>query len=107
MASPDQIAQLRLLIAEPTGVEPYTDSALNARIDTDGGDLYLTASKIWTEKAAAAATLVDTSEGGSSRKMGDVYEQALAMAKAMQAQIVTPLEPTSTRRTVVSRLRRP
>ena len=107
MASADQIAQLRLLIAEPTDAEPYTETALNARIDSDAGDLNLTAYKVWTEKAAAAAALVDTSEGGSSRKMGDIYEQALAMAKWYQGQIVTPNEPTSGRRTVVSKMRRP
>lgn len=106
MATPDEIAAFRLQIAEPDGAEPYTDSQLSARLDADG-DTALTAYKIWMEKAAAAAELVDVTEGGSSRKMGDIHEQALAMAKVYQGQITSPTEPPTGRRTVVSRLRRP
>lgn len=105
MATADQIAALRLLIAQPDDAEPYTDAALSARLDADT-DINLTAYKIWTEKAAASADLVDTSEGGSSRKMGDLHEQALNMARMFQGQITPPNDP-NVRRTVVGRIRRP
>lgn len=78
MATAEEIAQLRLLVAEPDPVEPYTDVKLGARIDASDS-LERVAYDIWTEKAAATAMLVDVSEGGSSRKMGDLHEQALAM----------------------------
>lgn len=83
MATVDEIAALRLLIAEPDNLAPYDDETLNARL-TAAASEYALAYEIWTEKAAAAAGLVDVSEGGSSRKMGDVYEQALGMADAMR-----------------------
>jgi hypothetical protein len=79
MATAEQVAALRLLIAEPDDAEPYTDAALSVRLDADA-DADKTAYNIWSEKAAAWAGLADISEGGSSRKQGDLYEQALSMA---------------------------
>lgn len=79
MATQADIATLRRLIAEAEDVAPYEDSTLGERIDTSGS-LNALARDIWLEKAAAYAELVDTSEGGSSRKMGDLHEQALNMA---------------------------
>lgn len=86
MATPEQVAALRLLIAEPDDAEPYTDAALSLRLDADA-DSNVTAYSIWTEKAASWAGLADISEGGSSRKQGDLHEQALAMAKYFKGQI--------------------
>jgi hypothetical protein len=34
---------------------------------------------VWEGKAASAASYVDTTESGSSRKMSQVYDQALRM----------------------------
>lgn len=104
MATEDQIARLRLLIGEETS-EVYTDEDLDTRIDT-AGDLNKAAYEIWTEKAAAAAELVDISEGGSSRKMGDIYEQALNMAKHFGSQVSGGVEPDAPKYTRVSKLRR-
>lgn len=78
MATQAQIATLRRLIAEPEDVAPYQDASLSTRID-ESLDLNVLARDIWLEKAAAYAELVDTTEGGSSRKMGDLHEQALNM----------------------------
>lgn len=106
MATPDQITSLRLLIAEPTD-ETYSDSALTVRIDAAAGDLNQVAFDIWTEKAAASAQLVDTSEGGSSRKMGDIYEQALSMAKWFKDQIEDGEPQTGGTGVRIKKLRRP
>lgn len=78
MATPADVAALRLMIAEPDNAEPYDDAALAGRIDS-ADTLAAVALDVWTEKAAAATGLVDISEGGSSRKNSDIQEQALRM----------------------------
>lgn len=90
MATADDIAALRLLIAEPDQ-DTYSDEELSNRLDA--GTEYVVAFDIWTEKAASAAGLVDISEGGSSRKLGDVYEQALGMAEAMRQRALSATSP--------------
>lgn len=86
MATDAEVYRLRMLIAEPTDVLPWTDAALEKILD-DAGDEALAAHQIWTAKAAAAADLVNVSEGGSSRSLGDLHEQALAMAKHFGTQV--------------------
>lgn len=105
MATPEEIARLRLLIAERSS-EVYTDEDLDTRLATADDDPNKVAYEIWTEKAAAAAELVDISEGGSSRKMGDVYEQALSMARHFGGQVSGGVEPDAPKYTRVSKLRR-
>lgn len=80
MASAEEIAAFRLLIGTPEDAAPYTDAELSDRIDAAAGNLNALAATIWREKAAHYSTLVDVSESGSSRKMGDLHKNALAMA---------------------------
>lgn len=80
MATQIQITMLRNRISEPDNVEPYTDEALAEMID-ELGSIGKTASEIWKIKAGELSTLVDISEGGSSRKNSDAYKAALAMAQ--------------------------
>ena len=93
MATQAEIAALRLMIAEPNNVAPYEDATLSARLDAVAGNQYVVANEIWTEKAAGAAGLVDISEGGSSRKMGDLYEQYIDMAEQMRQRALSPTQP--------------
>ncbi len=79
MATTDQITALRLLIAE-AGETTYTDEVLGDRIDAANGDLNLVAMEVWTEKASKFSTLVDITEGGSSRKNSQLASNALTMA---------------------------
>lgn len=79
MATTQDIAELRRLIAEPTQ-DPYTDEELSRRLDGVDDPRKL-ASDIWTEKAARYAELVDIQEGSSRRSLGDLHEQAIAMAR--------------------------
>ena len=79
MATADDIAAFRLLIDEQTDKEPYTDAALSARLDAAASTQGL-AADIWREKAAAFAALVNVSESGSSRSLGDLQKNALTMA---------------------------
>ena len=110
MATADQIAAFRLLIGEPQDVEPYTDVELGARIDaalatSTSSDAL--AYEVWTEKAAKWAQMVDVSEGGSSRKMSDLIDNALKMARMFQDRAtsgtIPPGMPTGTRLNRIAR----
>lgn len=80
MATPAQIAELRIKINEPDDTPPYTDEVLGELIDAADGDTDAIARTVWQGKAASVAHLVDISEGGSSRKMSDMYKNYLAIA---------------------------
>jgi hypothetical protein len=78
MATEAQIVALRLLIAEQDE-STYSNVSLSDRIDGAAGELNLVAFNVWTEKAARYATLVNISEGGSTRQNGDLMDKALKM----------------------------
>lgn len=80
MANAADIAQLRAFISEPLNEDPYSDQTLAAAIDALGS-VREAAADVWRQKAAGVASLVNVSEGGSSRSMGSLYSQYLAMAK--------------------------
>jgi len=73
------LAALRRYIAEATEVT-YTNLMLDEIFDAVGGDINIAAAEVWRDKAARAAALVDVSEGASSRKMSQVYAQAVKQA---------------------------
>lgn len=79
MASPEQIAELRVMIAEPT-TTTYSDAVLSARIDAASDNLSLVATEVWVEKAGSYALLVDVQEGSSKRSLGSLGANALKMA---------------------------
>lgn len=88
MATPADIEEIRRLTGNAEG---YTDEQIGAMID-GGMTLNQIAYRIWNEVAASAATLVDTSESGSSRKLSDLHKNALTMAamfKNADAPLVT------------------
>lgn len=106
MASEQEIAALRLLIAE-SGAETYTDQQLSDRLDAAGSENRLSY-YIWTEKAAALAGLTDVSEGGSIRSQNQLMDKALKMAalfKERWASEAAPVDPVQVG-TIISRLRR-
>ncbi len=80
MATPDEIAALRLLINEPDDTNGWTDEKLEAVIDA-ATSINDAARSVWVSKAGSFSTLVDVSESGSSRKLSDLQKNALAMAK--------------------------
>lgn len=101
MATEDQIISLRLLISEDAE-DVYTDEVLSVRIDT-AASLEAVAAEIWTEKAAAYAEVTDISEGGSTRKGGDLQNKALQMAALFSGKATALTGGSGTR---ISRLRR-
>jgi hypothetical protein len=82
------MATMRRYIAEPD-TTTYSDAALDAIYDANGGDVNLAAAEVWTEKASAAATLVDMSEGDSSRKNSQVHAQALKQSELFRGSAST------------------
>lgn len=108
MASAEQIASLRRMIDDPAGsTQTYSDLALSALIDQAEGVLEAAASELWQEKAATFSRLVNVSESGSSRSMGDLYKNALAMAKYYKDQVTTTIEVETTQRARVRPIVRP
>lgn len=77
MATVDQIATLRLYVAEPDETT-WSDEALSVVIDSTSS-LFLAAVEVWDAKAATFSALVDISEGGSSRKNSDLLKNAITM----------------------------
>lgn len=86
MATQDQIDQLRRMTALSEDDEVYTDSLLGGFIDDLGMDPAI--AQVWKEKAAAAAGYVDTTESGSSRRLSQMRDGFLAMAKATTPEVV-------------------
>lgn len=78
MATSDEVLRLRRISAY-TAVDPYDDTQLSALIDASS--IFRVAERLWNEKAASYASLVNVSESGSSRNLGDAHKNALAMAK--------------------------
>lgn len=58
---------------------------------------------IWVKRAAKYSSLVDTSESGSSRKLGDLYKNALVMADRFKDpdDIIAPVKPRKKTRNIV------
>lgn len=80
MATTEQIASLRRVTALEAEDEIYTDQLLGGMIDDLGYEA--AAATVWREKAASVAGLVDTTESGSSRRLSQLRDGYLAMAKA-------------------------
>jgi hypothetical protein len=96
MATIEQIAELRNAVQEPANEPPYTDDMLSEMIDTYGMDI--AEGKIWEAKAASVSKLVDISEGGSSRKMSQIFTNWSALAsRAYQRGEEPAPDATSTR----------
>lgn len=78
MAEPAAILQLRNLLGNPS-MEDYPDTLLSNMIDSVDGDLNRAAAQGWGYIAAGYTTLVNVTESGSTRNLGDLYKNAMAM----------------------------
>lgn len=86
MATPEEIAEVRLNTDEPRDDEPFTDTFLGELIDGNG--VTSASAIVWRKKAARAASLVNVSEAGSSLAMGDLQAKYLIMAKSYEDQLI-------------------
>lgn len=103
MATEDQIWALRLAVDEPDDSNGWSDEHLSSIIDASA-TTNAAASQVWLLKAAQYASLVDVSESGSSRKLGDLHKNALAMGAQFAAADGDAVAATSG--PVVRRIRR-
>lgn len=83
MATQLQITELRIEVKELADAEPYTDAFLGELIDAHG--IPESAHKIWIAKRNAVASLVDISEGGSSRKMSQLFDNYDKIVKGYES----------------------
>lgn len=90
MATPQQIAELRLEVKEADNVAPYTDEFLGGLFDAYG--VTGAAQRVWVAKRNAVANLVDISEGGSSRKMSQLFDNYEKIVNSYQTTIETTAE---------------
>jgi hypothetical protein len=76
----NEIQNLRVMVAEPNR-DMYSDTALDAMLVRNGGDMNVTAAEIWREKAAQAAHYVDVGTGSSARKMSQLFDRFIKQAE--------------------------
>lgn len=76
MATDEQYNELVLMV----GTEMLTEDQIRAVIDLNEGDMDASAAQVWEIRAGRYHGLVNISESGSSRSMGDLHKNALAMA---------------------------
>lgn len=79
MATAAELLALRVLLSEPDDTDGWTDERLSELLsgnDTING----AAAAGWGIKAGEYAELVNVSESGSSRSLGDLQKKALEMA---------------------------
>ena len=99
-----EIDDLRKATNEPEGDSGYSDAELEA-ILLDAGSPAAAAAAVWRQKAAKFSELVDMVEGPSSRKLSDLMDNALKMAKMYQDQDDSG-QPSGGRRTAIGRITR-
>lgn len=104
MATPDQIGRVQLSLG-PTVLDDTTVGKIIDASESDDPLVWIAMS--WDRVAAQYHGLVNISESGSSRSMGDMHKNALAMALAVRKQIaeaaaavVTVTSGTSTTRRI-------
>jgi hypothetical protein len=106
MAVPTTLELLRLYINDPEptdGSQPqFSNDQLQSALDGAAGNPERAAAEVWRWKAAAAASMVDVTEGNASRAMSDLQPQAMAMVKHFESSRSGATEG----RTTLGRIRR-
>jgi hypothetical protein len=87
MADADTIARFRRVTALEDDDAVYTDAVIDGMIEDLGFEA--AAAAVWREKAASYASLVDTTESGSSRRLSQLWSQALGMATGVDPVVET------------------
>lgn len=80
MATAANIERLRSFVDEPIETDDWPDIKLGSFIDDAADDLMAAAAEVWAAKASAYASLVNVSESGSSRSLGNLMDNALKMS---------------------------
>lgn len=85
MATADQINTVRTYTNEPERAD-YSDDLIGGLIDSLGS-VEAAAAEVWDRKAARFSELVNVSEAGASRSLGDLFKNANAQADRYRARI--------------------
>lgn len=78
MATADELTLVREYISEADDANGWTDARIAVFVD-QADNLMLAAADVWAVKAGNVASLVNVSESGSSRSLGDLLRQAKEM----------------------------
>lgn len=100
------LALLREWLSEPNS-EEWNDDRLNAMYEACDRDLHRTAAAFWRVKANEAASLVDVTENGSSRKLSDLHKNYLDIAGYHESQAAVPAETEIVGRPRIRQIVRP
>jgi hypothetical protein len=111
MATVQELARLRDMIAEVDDTDGWDDATLetyiNQTLNTNGTtNLRAAAADVWAAKAAKFSELVDVTESSSSRRNSQIFEHARKMADSYAASAVDP-GVVASRRTQSIAMRRP
>lgn len=102
MADTSDIRQVRRNTDEPTE-DSYTDLDINSLVDELG--VAGASARIWRDKSAKAASLVDTTEAGSSLKLSQL-SKTYAEQAAYWEQAALPVAPDLSGFTKVKKIER-
>jgi hypothetical protein len=87
VAATDQdVIYLKTLIGDTTLTDEQLKIIMDQNLNEDGSvNFNKSAASVWGSKAAEYAGLVNVSESGSSRSLGDLHKNALAMQKSFES----------------------
>lgn len=92
MATVEDIELLREFVGEPGPENGWTDERLS-RFSDRAETLLFAAADVWAVKAGEYAGLVNVSESGSSRNLGDLLKQARAMEEYYRSRAIADSTP--------------
>ena len=77
---------LQVLSSDAEVTEGYDEEGINAKLDA-GSTLASIASSFWRSKAAETSDLISVSESGSTRDLGAIHKNAIAMMEYWDKQV--------------------
>ena len=87
MATEAQIVAVQSVLSfDAEAMEGFDETGIGAKLD-EGTTMASIASSFWRAKAAATASLVSVSESGSTRDLGSIHKNALAMMEYWDKQV--------------------
>lgn len=75
-----------VLSDDAASMEGFDDEGIGAKLDS-GLTMASIASSFWRAKAAATSSLVSVSESGSTRDLGSIHKNAIAMMEYWDKQV--------------------
>ena len=87
MATTEEVAAVLIVLSsDAEATEGFDESGIGAKLDA-GLTIASIASSFWRYKAAATSELVSVSESGSTRDLGSLHKNAIAMMEYWDKQV--------------------